>query len=281
MIMVGTYREAGAATFVLSGKRATASGGAAGQRYTIKTKLPTRSTRYDFIPVLWASRRISYLLDQVRLHNDKELVDEIVALSKEFGIMTEFTAFLATEPGVSRDEARKRALPLMERARVDERGSWSVGQAQNAARLRAATAPNAAGSGRAGQGGFAGTYGAAAGPSGPAMSGRVGSNQAYIDAAGRVQVVGGVQNVGRQTFYQRGNAWVDQRVGAKTPTVNIQRLSEAHFQLARASAEARRYLALGNDVTFYMNGRAIVVGDQGTTRLTASELKTIVGAASS
>lgn len=289
LIMVGTYRDAGTATFVLSGKRATSSGGAATLRYTVKTRLPARSTRYDFIPVLWASRRIGYLLDQVRLHNDKELIDEIVALSKEFGIMTEFTAFLAAEPGVSRDEARTRVLPLMERARADQRGSWSVGQAQNASRLGAAAAPSAAGSGRGGQGGFAVTYGAAtgpsgppgpSGPSGPTASARAGSNQAYIDAEGRLQVVGGVQNVGRQTFYQRGNAWIDQRVGAKTPIVNIQRLSEAHFQLARASAEARRYLALGDSVTFYMNGRAIVVGDQGTTRLTASELKAIVGAAS-
>jgi hypothetical protein len=89
-----------------------------------------------------------------------------------------------------------------------------------------------------------------------------------------------VQNVGRQTFYQRGNAWVDQRVNAKTRTVNIQRLSEAHFQLARASAEARRYLALGDNVTFFMNGQAIVVGEKGKTRLTSAELKAIVGTAS-
>jgi len=286
MIMVGAYPEAGPATFVLTGKRTTPTGAASTLRYAVKTRLPAHSTNYDFIPVLWASRRIGYLLDQVRLHHDKELVDEIVALSKEFGIMTEFTAFLATEPEMSRDAATRRAVPLMERASRDQRGSWSIGQAQNAQRLGAAAAPKAAGAGYGGRGGFADRYGASAGPpgpagpAGPAMTGLIGSNQAYIDAAGRVQVVGGVQNVGRQTFYQRGNAWVDQRVGAKTPTVNIQRLSDAHFQLARASAEARRYLALGDNVTFFMNGQAIVVGDQGKTRLTASELKAIVGTAS-
>jgi Ca-activated chloride channel family protein len=294
MIMVGTYRDAGAATFALTGKRAGPRGGASALRYAIKTHLAAHSTRYDFIPVLWASRRIGYLLDQVRLHGDKELVDEIVALSKEFGIMTEFTAFLAKEPEMSRDAATSRVIPLMERASQEQRGSWSVGQTQNAARLRAASAPNAAVGGYGAVGAVPGFVTAPtlpgvvspagpAGPPGPAgapMPGLIGGNQTYIDAEGRVQVVGGVQNVGRQTFYQRGNAWVDQRVNAKTRTVNIQRLSEAHFQLARASAEARRYLALGDNVTFFMNGQAIVVGEKGKTRLTSAELKAIVGTAS-
>jgi Ca-activated chloride channel family protein len=233
------------------------------------------------VPVLWASRKIGYLLDEVRLHHNKELVDEIVALSKEFGIMTEFTAFLVTEPGMPVAAARERALVSLDAARSATTGSWSVGQAQNAQRLKGAAAPAAAGGGYGGIGGFAQSYGAA-GPAGgaPHAPGRAGSNQAFIDAEGRVRAVAGVQNVGRQTFYQRGNAWVDQRVGPKTPTVRIQRFSEAHFQLARASAEARRYLAVGDNVTFVMNNQAIVVGDEGKTRLSSAELKAIIGSAS-
>ena len=60
------------------------------------------------MPRLWASRKIAVLIDAVRQMgadpaasvNDpkiKELIDEIVRLSTEFGILTEYTAFLARE----------------------------------------------------------------------------------------------------------------------------------------------------------------------------------------
>jgi Ca-activated chloride channel homolog len=68
------------------------------------------STRHSFVPRLWASRKIGGLVDAVRQigadadrpldRNDpkiKELVDEIVNLSLEFGILTEYTAFFAGE----------------------------------------------------------------------------------------------------------------------------------------------------------------------------------------
>lgn len=289
-IFVGTYQRAGTATFRISGRRPGADGRSRTQAYAAQARLPARDTNYDFVPVLWASRKIGYLLDQVRLHRDKELIDEIVRLSKEFGIMTEFTAFLVTEPGMNIAESRERATTALDAAASRTSGSWSVGQTQNTSRLKSTAAPQAAGGGRGGIGGFADRFGAAApaGPSGPVgvplaprpAAIRSGSNQAFIDASGRVQAVGGVQNVGRQTFYQRGNAWVDQRANPKMQTVRVQRFSEAHFQLARASAEARRYLALSDNVTFVMNNQAIVVGDEGKSRLTAAELKAIVGSAS-
>ncbi len=279
-ILVGTYDHPGHATFTLCGKQATANG-LRSEKFTVTADLPARSTKHDFLPVLWASRRIGYLLDEVRLHPNQELTDEIVRLSKEYGIMTEFTAFLAVEPGVTHLHALGRAEESLTRARAQKSGAWGVGQAQNSSRLSRSAAPAAMGGGRGGAGGFTDAYGAMgpAAPMGaPGIAPPASSNQAYIDAEGRVQQVAGVQNVGRQTFYRQGKAWVDQRAGKKMPTVKIQRLSEAHLQLARASAEARRYLALGDEVTFVMNGQAVVVGDEGKTKLTEAELKGLVEA---
>lgn len=77
--------------------------------------LSSATTRNAFVPRLWASRRIAYLIDQIRQAgaasagsiNDnaavfddpryRELAEEILHLSTEFGILTEYTAFLATE----------------------------------------------------------------------------------------------------------------------------------------------------------------------------------------
>lgn len=50
------------------------------------------------VPRLWATRKIGHLLQQIRLHGEKdEWVDEIVALSVRYGIMTPYTAFLVDE----------------------------------------------------------------------------------------------------------------------------------------------------------------------------------------
>src|SRR5262249_12931057 len=54
----------------------------------------------SFIPRLWASRKIGYLLEEIRLHGESaELKDEVIRLSKEHGILTPYTAFLVEEPG--------------------------------------------------------------------------------------------------------------------------------------------------------------------------------------
>lgn len=72
-------------------------------------ELDKATTRNAFVPRLWASRKIAVLVDEVRrLGADgrvdaatdpavKELTESIVALSKDFGILTEYTAFLARE----------------------------------------------------------------------------------------------------------------------------------------------------------------------------------------
>ncbi len=47
---------------------------------------------------LWASRRIGYLLDLIRLNGeDKELVDEVTTLAREHGIITPYTSYLIME----------------------------------------------------------------------------------------------------------------------------------------------------------------------------------------
>jgi Ca-activated chloride channel homolog len=51
-----------------------------------------------FLPRLWATRKVGFLLDQIRLNGeDQELVDEIVALSRRYGIITPYTSFLIVE----------------------------------------------------------------------------------------------------------------------------------------------------------------------------------------
>ncbi len=65
--------------------------------YTYEFNLTPNSTN-SFIPYLWASRKIGYLLEEIRLNGEeKELVDEIISLSKKYGIVTPYTSYLVTE----------------------------------------------------------------------------------------------------------------------------------------------------------------------------------------
>ena len=52
----------------------------------------------DFIPTLWAKRRVGFLFDKIRFQGQKpELKNEIIRLGKHFGIATPYTSFLVTE----------------------------------------------------------------------------------------------------------------------------------------------------------------------------------------
>lgn len=66
--------------------------------YTFELAFPETAARYDFLPPLWATRAVGYLLEQIRLHGEsKELVDEVVRLAKKYGILTPYTSYLIIE----------------------------------------------------------------------------------------------------------------------------------------------------------------------------------------
>jgi Ca-activated chloride channel family protein len=63
-----------------------------------KTVSFTSEQSYTFIPVIWAMRRVGYLLDLIRLNGEsKELVEEVVLLAKKYGLITPYTAYLILE----------------------------------------------------------------------------------------------------------------------------------------------------------------------------------------
>ena len=111
IVLVGKYRGDEPLEFTLRGNYR-------GMHRTLAFRLPVSgaTTRNGFVPRLWASRKIGLLVDAIRSQGAEgsasasalgakrraspvggELVDEIVRLSTEFGILTEYTAFLARE----------------------------------------------------------------------------------------------------------------------------------------------------------------------------------------
>ena len=93
LVLVGKYRGKGPVSVTLSGKV-----GKQERRFTLENQKLVKDDSYNFLPRLWATRRIGYLLEEIRLHGEnKELVGEVKELGLKYGIVTPYTSFLVTE----------------------------------------------------------------------------------------------------------------------------------------------------------------------------------------
>ncbi len=93
LVLVGRYRGRGPVTAVLTGKS-----GREAKRFVLESRALDRGDRFGFLARLWATRRIGYLLEEIRLRgSNEELVGEVRRLGLKYGIVTPYTSFLVTE----------------------------------------------------------------------------------------------------------------------------------------------------------------------------------------
>ena len=160
-----------------------------------------------YVARLWAQRRIASLIETIRQNGadgsgpDKELVDEIVRLSTEYGILTEYTAFLAREDTNfdAPEFTRLRTTEALEHRVVGSRtGAGGAVQSENLDSLD-----------------FGGNFDDAARTAAPAAPQRIYQNS-YAEAdeaSGRIETrqITLVQQLGNDALYQRGPRWVEAR----------------------------------------------------------------------
>src|SRR5882724_10988726 len=95
--LIGRYHNVISMDYVrlkLSGK----SGGTTRNYFYDNLRFPLREESNDYLPRLWATRRVGWLMEQVRTNGEqKELHDEIVDLGTRYGIVTPYTSYLALE----------------------------------------------------------------------------------------------------------------------------------------------------------------------------------------
>lgn len=104
LLLVGRYTSPGDHLVTLKGRSS-----AGVQEHLFDLGFPAQETKRDFLPRLWAKRRVGYLLDRIRLLGErKELKDEVVTLAKEYSIATPYTSFLVRGPTTSRDKVLAR-----------------------------------------------------------------------------------------------------------------------------------------------------------------------------
>ena len=242
LIALGRYKKSGKAKLRLSG---TVKG--AKQTFTYQVEFPRRNTEHDFIPGLWAARKIGFLLDEIRLHGKSdELVDEVVTLSKKYGIMTEFTSFLIDADGemATPEVARHMAVERLGEANEVQRGAWAVSQSQNAHQFQ--------------------------------NQEQIVKNVIYDQNGQQIQF-DRVRHVADRTFFYRNGTWVDATYVKGQEIVQVQNFSKAYFQISQNSVDVNQYLALGPNVIVNLGGQAIQISDEGQTVLTQRELDAVFG----
>jgi Ca-activated chloride channel family protein len=100
LMVMGRYKKAGTFEVTLKGRA-----GAQAIELKQKLSLPERVDVAPAIPYLWAMRKVSALLDEIRkIGPNPEVVNEVIALSKQYRVATPYTSFLVLESEAAYDQ---------------------------------------------------------------------------------------------------------------------------------------------------------------------------------
>lgn len=216
LVVVGRYKDTGERTITLTGKVGDKS-----QTFNYKVNFAATTNREDFAFVarLWAQKKIGWLIEQIRLHGEnKELIDQIVKLSIRYGIMTEYTSFLARED-VSLADAEANVVQAREniRKKVEiQTGAGGVNQAvQSGTMQRTAQAPNKA---------------------------------VFLNEQGEEVQVDTVKIIGSKTFYLKKGVWVDSEYKEGMKIIEVKQFTDPYFEIARRRSDQAQYLTFAQKV---------------------------------
>jgi Ca-activated chloride channel family protein len=260
LVLVGRYSGHGDSAVLIEGVVNDAT-----RKFSYETKFLEESSENDFIPRLWATRRVGYLLDEIRLHGENaELRDEVTDLARKYGIVTPYTAYLIVEDETRRDvpiplrsmqnlerdkDARNEAASVWQQFKTERGGDSGVTSARSSLALKSANAPElgTAESGAA----FMRRYGLAS------IAGSVRSTPAPDATQVRVaRYSQQAQFVVGKTFFQNDEQWVDSAI-QKSPDakrVRIQFGSDEYFAFLTRHPQAAPWLALGQNLQLLLDG---------------------------
>lgn len=248
IVLLGRYRGDEPLDFTLRGNHRGTP-----RTFSFRLSLDSTTTRNGFVPRLWASRKIGLLVDAVRAQGAdgsasslgsrqrpaplaRELVGEIVRLSTEFGILTEYTAFLArdgTDLSKTEELLSSAGVVLNSRAVQTRTGYASVNQDINNQDLKAQMCVNPL-------------------------------NRLLCPDMSE-STTATVQQVCDLAFFKRGNRWVDSRLLAAPAETQPRRVisfgSEEFRDLAaRLAREGRQgSIALRGDILLQVDGEPVLI----------------------
>ena len=240
LMLVGRYEESGPIQLTLTGHR-----GRELETHSFRFQLarPKQMRASDFIGRLWAAKKIGYLVDEIRLEGVADTepfadpdprIAEIVRLGTRYGILTEYTAFLAgegTDLYAFSDNVEKCAAEIGGRV-VVVAGTHGVAQACNTKILQ--------------------------------RSGQVAKSNTWIGANGQQVTVEGVSCVNGKTFFRRGDTWQDAALTAAEADETIELFSEDFFALLDRNPWLGACVARTGDLLVNVEGKNVRIESRGS-----------------
>jgi Ca-activated chloride channel family protein len=268
------------------------------REFVYEGTFPQAQADNTFIPRLWATRRVGFLLDEIRLRGESaELKDEVIRLSREYGIMTPYTSYLVlendqayTQHGINRrpsegglasgldktkEPGKPQPPPPEDKSDVFLDGSRGAAvPPRSVVPLFDAVAADAGAGGadhayevsasrvtskgeKLGVGGGFAAMREESGEKAVAMSKRI---QEYKASNSTRDEVATVKYVGKKVFTLLDGRWVDTAFKKEMKTVTVKFGSAEYFKLLTDKPELKDVLALGAKVTVVLeDGTALVV----------------------
>jgi len=276
LVLVGRYSGKGDSAITISGEVNGET-----KKFTYESRFAGEESDNDFIPRLWAMRRVGYLLDEIRLHGEStELRDEATQLARKYDIVTPYTAYLIMEDETRRNvpqttrsfqdfgrdvEARKEAEASWGNFKTETTGDAAAFRSRYGLALQHAEAPAPAATASAGEAlrslssssvtsgqpdaRFRARYGV--GPTTPNSvynGGMADTKSRLVEYSQQSKFVSG------KTFFLNQSQWIDSAVqsAAKAKHVRVQLGTPEYFELAAKGPNVTAWLALGSNIQFLL-----------------------------
>jgi len=242
VMLIGRYSNEAdlkSITMKLTGK----AGGSTRMYTYANLSFPLRAETNDYLPRLWATRRVGWLMEQVRTNGEqKELRDEIVDLGTRYGIVTPYTSYLALEDGQVSQRFMGNVQPVTRRPAKDMSGSGSLNMPKAAPSPDSQNAPQ----------GLSVVTGAAAVQR--SKQAREQQDASFLKEELKSEAV---RRVEAKTFYLIDNVWTDSEFKADSglPETKVAFGSDEYFALLKQVPKLGSFFALGERVVVVFEGR--------------------------
>ncbi len=187
-----------------------------------KVKLDASSAApLEFIPKLWATRKVGFLLDNIRINGESiELRNEVIRLGKKFGLVTPYTSYLAVDDS----EFERRPRDIRNRERRTGKALKGVRGAEKSSARNKAPASDSLDSG--GFGGFADDSGEEA-VEASKKTRALKESKSVADESSNTR-----RYVASRTFIWKNGTWYQDEISAKK-AIKMKAYSKAFFKLMK------------------------------------------------
>lgn len=250
VILAGRYHTAGQVTVVLRGQTSERR-----QSFQYDFNFPEREREREFVARLWATRRVGDLLEDMRLNGENaELKNEVIALAKEFGLVTPYTSYLVQEEeGLTRVSGGQPDRFRM-RKQMPATAAESVPPGAPTVHYDLSSMSETSGAGAV------------------AMSKSI-REMKETNLIAEPQSARVVTVQGRLMTLSPENVWSDSEFRSGASTMKLAFASEAYFTFLRIYPEAREFCQLGQKVIFKFRGRFVEIGASGEKQMSEAQIR--------